>query len=310
MGKNGYGFRFLILFVMAMFFASIVPDFCLASREDIALSQDYQLESEKKIFKDKFSWEIDFTYGLSSVSSLLGLGASRFTKKPSKEYLDTLGMSYSTNDFLLALGASYLVTPRLELSAGVPISVVMAEVENGGRRKVKHPQLKFGLGDIYGGVSYALLTESKNRPLVVTTFEAKSALSKYTSMGDGFWGLTPGVYLRKFISGPVYALGLVGYTFRLKRRGADPEENIRYGGGFGILSENKRLELSLERAQTGKTKIGGQTIMDSEGDLTLGINFTTIFGKQTSTVGLFLSGLEEGLDWGKNSAGLFIGLTF
>jgi len=299
-----------IMLAAAVIFLSLAQSHCFASREDIALGQDYQLESEKKIFKDKFSWEIDFTYGLSSVSSLSGLGASRFAEKPSEEYLDTLGMSYSTNDFSLALGASYLVTPRLELSAGVPLSVVMAEVENSGRRKVKHPQLKFGVGDAYAGISYALLTESKNRPLVVATFEAKSALSKYTSMGDGFIGLTPGVYLRKFISGPVYALGLAGYTFRLKRGGADPERNIRYGGGFGILSENKRLELSLERAQTGKTKIDGRTIMDSEEDLTLGINFTTILGGQTSTIGLFLSGLEKGLDWGNNSAGLFIGLAF
>jgi len=299
-----------IVFLAAVILLSLAPSYCFASREDIALSQDYQLESEKNIFKDKFSWGIDFTYGLSSVSSLLGLGANRFSEKPSEEYLDTLGMSYSTSDFSLALGASYLVTPRLELSVGLPLSVVMAEVENSGRRKVKHPQLKFGVGDVYGGISYALLAESKSRPLVVATFEAKSALSKYTFMGDGFVGLTPGVYLRKFISGPVYALGLAGYTFRLKRRGADPEENIRYGGGFGILSENKRLEFSLGWSQTGKTKIGDRTIMDSEEDLTLGIDFTTIFGGQTSTIGLSLSGLEDGLDWGKNTAGLFIGFTF
>ena len=50
--------------------------------------------------------------------------------------------------------------------------------------------------------------------------------------------------------------------------------------------------------------------MDSEQDLTLSIDFTTIFGGQTSTIGLSLSGLEDGLDWGKNTAGLFIGMTF
>lgn len=299
-----------IILIVAISFLSLAPGNCFASREDITLGQDYQLESEKKIFADKFSWDINLSYGLSSVSGLLGLGASRFAEKPSEEYLDTLGMSYSTSDFSLALGASYLVNLRLELSAGVPLSVVMAEVENSGRQKVRHPQLKFGLGDIYGGISYALLTESKNRPLVVTTFEVKSALSKYTSMGDGFWGLTPGVYLRKFISGPVYALGLAGYTFRLKRRGVNPDGNIKYGAGFGILSENKRLELSLERAQTGKAKIGSQVIMDSEEDLTLGINFTTMLSGQTFALGLFLSGLEDGLDWGKNTAGLSFGLTF
>jgi len=219
-------------------------------------------------------------------------------------------MAYSNNDFLLTLGANYLITPKLEVSAGAPVSLVLAEVENGGRRRTKHSEFKIGIGDAYAGVSYALLTESKSRPLVVATFEAKSALSKYTSMGDGFWGLTPGVYLRKFLSGPTYALGLVGYTFRLNRRGANPEANIKYGGGFGILSENKRLELTLESSHTGKTKIGEQTVMDSENDLTLSVNFTTILGKQTSTIGLFLSGLEKGLDWGKNSAGLFIGFTF
>jgi len=299
-----------IILIAVICFFSLAPSYCFASREDIALSQDYQLESEKKIFADKFSWGIDFAYGLTSVSDLLGLGANRFSEKPSEEYLDTLGMSYSTSDFSLALGVNYLVTPRLELSAGLPLSVVMAEVESSGRRKVKHPQLKFGVGDVYGGISYALLAESKNRPLVVATFEAKSALSKYTSMGDGFWGLTPGVYLRKFISGQVYALGLTGYTFRLKRRGACPEGNVRYGGGLGFLSKNKRLELTLERSHFGKTDLNGQTIMDSEEDLSLGVNFTTILGGQTSAIGLFLSGLENGLDWGKNTAGLYFGLTF
>ncbi|MDD2752766.1 MAG: hypothetical protein PHN59_06500, partial [Candidatus Omnitrophica bacterium] len=160
------------------------------------------------------------------------------------------------------------------------------------------------------GVSYALITESKNRPLIISTFEAKSNLSKYTSMGDGFWGFTPGVYLRKFISGQVYVLGLAGYTFRMERRGADPEGNLRYGGGLGFLSENKRLELMLERSHIGKTKLGSQVIMDPEEDLTLGVNFTTMLAQQTTSIGLFLSGLEQGLNWGKNSAGLYLGFTF
>jgi len=299
-----------IILIVVISFLSLAPANCFASREDIALSQDYQLESERNIFKDKFSWGVDFTYGLTSVSRLLGLGADNFVEEPSKEYLETLGMSYSTNDFSLALGASYLFTPRFELSAGVPLSVIMAKVDNGSRRKGKHTQLRFGVGDAYAGVSYALLTESKSRPLVISTFEAKSDLSKYTSMGDGFWGLTPGVYLRKFISGQLYALGSAGYTFRLKRRGADPEGNIRYAGGLGFLSENKRLELTLERSHIGKTKLGSQTIMDPEEDLTLGVNFTTMLAQQTASIGLFLSGLEQGLNWGKNSAGLYIGFTF
>ena len=45
MGKKSYRFKFLILFALAMFFVSIAPDFCFASREDVVLSPDYQIES-------------------------------------------------------------------------------------------------------------------------------------------------------------------------------------------------------------------------------------------------------------------------
>ncbi len=297
------------IFAITAFLMTALPANSFAAKGDIALSQDYQLQSEKDIFKDKFSWGIDFTYGLSSASRLLGLGTDNFSEEPSREYLDTLGMSYSTSDFSLALGASYLLTHKLELSAGVPLSIVMAKIDSGGRGG-KHPQLKLAVGDIYAGVSYALLTESKNMPLVISSFEAKTALSKYTSMGDGFWGLTPGAYLRKFISTQAYIMGLAGYTFRLDRRGTRPRGNTKYGAGLGILSENRRLEVLLERSLSGKTTLNGQTIMDSEEDLTLGVNFTTILGQQTTSIGLFLSGLEQGLNWGKNSAGLYIGFTF
>lgn len=310
MRKINYCFGLSVLFILAASFVSLAPNFCFAAREDPLLNEDYQLESEKKASKSRLAWEIDFAYGLSSVSRLLGLGTERFPQNPSEEYLDTLGMVNSSNDFLLTLGASYLPTPKLGFSVGVPLSVVIAETKNAGRRHRKHSELKFAVGDIYGSISYALLPESKNRPLVITTFEINSALSKYTSMGDGFLDFTPGMYLRKFISGPVYALGLAGYSYRLKRRGAEPENNIRYGGGFGLLSGDKKLELTLERAQVGKTKIGGRVIMDSGEDLTLGVVFSTIFNKQVSTIGLFLGGLEEGLNWGKNSAGMFVGLTF
>ncbi|MCK9603257.1 MAG: hypothetical protein M0R66_02735 [Candidatus Omnitrophica bacterium] len=303
-------FKLLVLLTAAVILISSMPEFCFAARGGEELSRDYQLESEKKHLKDNFSWEIDLVYGLSSVSRLLGLGARRFPDGPSKEYLDTLKMTNSNNDFLLTLGANYLITPKLELSLGVPVSIVMVEVETGSRRKTKHPQLKAGVGDIYASISYALLTESKSRPLVISTFEVKSPLSKYTSMGDGFWGFTPGVYLRKFISGSMYALGLAGYTFRLQRRGAEPEAGIRYGGGFGFLSGDKKLELTLERTRSGKTKLGDKVIMDSGSDLILGASLTTILARQTCTIGVFLSGLEKGLNWGKNSAGAFIGVSF
>lgn len=303
-------FEPLILFLISIFFASAVPNICFASREDVVLSRDYQLESEKETLKDNFSWEINFVHGLSPVSRLLGLGSKRFGEKPPKEYLDALGLTYSSNDFLITAGANYLVTPRLEFSAGIPVSLVLAEVRRGPKRRSAGLKLKLGIGDIYGGVSYALLTESKLRPLVAATVDINSAFSKYTSMGDGFWGITPGFYLRKFICGPLYALGMAGYTNRLNRHGVTPGDITRYGAGIGFLSADKKIELSLEKTGTAATKIGNRTVMGSEEDLTMIAAFTTIFGSKTTTIGLFLAGLEEGIDWGRNSAGVFMGVTF
>lgn len=300
----------LILFVPVALLIVTAPNTCFASREDTVLSPDYQIESEKEGLKDKLSWEIGYSYGLSNVPRLLGLGAERFEEDPTKEYLDTLGMVDSKNDSLLTIGANYLATPKLEFSIGIPLSIVLAKIETGDRRHKTSLQIRPAVGDIYGSVSYALLPETKYRPLVIATYDINSALSKYTSMGDGFWGFTPGVYLRKFVSGQLYLLGLGGYTHRLERNGAKPGSSIRYGAGVGILSGNKKIELNLERAKTAETKINEKTIKNSEEDLTISIEFTTILGSRTSTIGLFLSGLEKGLNWGQNTVGAFLGLTF
>lgn len=310
MRKTYFCFRFLVLFLLAANFVSVTPNVCFAAREDVVLGKDYQLKSEKEALEDKFSWEVDLTYGLSNVSRLLGLGTEILEERPSSEYLDTLGMAYSKNDFLVTLGGNYLVNPRLELSAGVPVSLVLAEIKNGGRRRRTSREFKVGAGDAYASISYAFLTESNSRPLVVATFEANSALSKFTSMGDGFWGLTPGLYLRKFIAKDTYLLGMTGYTHRLKRKGVTPGRMISYGGGVGFLSEDKKIELSLERSHSDETKIGNRTVIDSEEDLTMSIAFTTILGSQTTTIGVFLSGLEEGFNWTQNSAGIFMGISF
>lgn len=307
-----YNYRLTAFFVATAFFAFITPNFCFAAREDVVLGEDYQLKSEKETLKDKLSWEIDFVYGLSSVSRLTGLGSEIISEPPAREYLDTLGMVYSGNNFLLTLGANYLVTPRIEVSAGIPASVVLAEIEKEGRRRRRSYSTEFriGLGDAYASISYALLPESNKLPLVVGTFEANSALSKYTSMGDGFWGFTPGLYLRKFIAKDTYLLGMTGYTYRLKRKGVTPGRMISYGAGIGFLSEEDKIELTLERSHSDETKIGEKAILDSEDDLTLSVSFTTIFGSRTSTIGVFLSGLEEGFTWSQNTAGVFFGLTF
>lgn len=203
-----------------------------------------------------------------------------------------------------------MATPRLELSAGIPVSLVLAEVRSGPKRRSGGSRLRLGIGDIYGVISYAVLTESKLRPLVAATVDINSAFSKYTSMGDGFWGIAPGLYLRKFICGPMYALGMAGYTNRLNRHGVAPGDITRYGAGIGFLSGDKKIELSLEKTGTAATKIGNKIVMDSEEDLTMSAAFTTILGSKTTTIGLFLAGLEEGIDWGRNSAGVFMGVTF
>lgn len=310
MEKRAYCFKVLVLFIAGIFFSSAVPNTCFASREDVVLGEDYQLKSEKETLKDKLTWEIDFVYGLSSVSRLTGLGSEIISEKPAKEYLDTLGMTYSENNFMLTLGANYLVMPKVEISGGVPLSVAIAEIETGNRRIPTTRQLRMAAGDAYAGISYALLTESNRRPLVIATFEADSALSKYTSMGDGFLGLTPGFYLRKFISKDAYLLGTAGYTHRLKRRGVEPGKIISYGAGLGFLSEDKKIELSLERSHSDETRIGEKTVLDSEDDLTISVAFTTMFASRTTTIGVSLSGLEQGLNWTQNSAGIFVGFTF
>lgn len=309
MKKVVYCFRFLILFVAAVSFISITPNFCLASREESVLSEEYQLESEKETLKDKLSLEIGWSYGVF----LPGLGANRFPERPSKEFLDTLDMTYSENNSSFFLGAKYLATSKLEVYAGIPFALLL-QIENneGGNRRTRGGLTSKwgGVGDIYGGISYALVTESKYRPLVITTVDINSAFSKYTSMGDGFWDITPMLSLRKFISGPIYVKGLAGYTHRLDRKGVDPGEIISYGGGLGFLSGDKNIELDLKRSHAADTKIGDRTVEKSNEDLVMNIAFTSVFGKRTSTFGVFLGGLEEGFNWDKNSVGIFWDFTF
>lgn len=305
----GY-FRVCFMLTAAALYISLSADFCFASREDVILGKDYQLESERETLKDKFSWEINCVYGLSSISRLSGLGAKRFEQRPSKEYLDTLDMVYSYNDFLFTLGANYLMSSRLEFSAGLPVSVISAEVKNDSRNRTGGSGLKIGAGDLYAGISYALLTESNYKPLAIVSVDINSDLSKYTSMGDGFWGVTPGLYLRKFVFSGMYVSGLAGHTYRLKRRGVEPGNIIRYGAGLGFLSGNKKLELNLEKTHTDRTKIAGKAVMAAEDDLSAAIAYTAIFASRTTTIGLSLGGLEKGFNWGQNYAGLFIGFTF
>lgn len=302
----------LIWFVAIASFVSIMAEPCLALREEAALGEGYQLEPEKETLEDRLSWEVGVAYGLPGLS-LLGMGSKRFPERPSREFLDTLDMTYSENYFLLALGAKYLVTPRLELYAGLPATLLLQTENNegGGRRRKGGLTSKWGgVGDIYGGISYAILTESKRRPLVIATLDVNSTSSKYTSMGDGFWGFTPKLSVRKFVSGPLYLKGFTAYTRRLDRKGVDPGAIVSYGGGIGFLSGDKNIELNLERTHTAKTKTAGRTLLNSEEDLVMDIAFTTIFGKQTSTFGLSWGGLEEGFDWGKNYAGIYFGVTF
>lgn len=76
------------------------------------------------------------------------------------------------------------------------------------------------------------------------------------------------------------------------------------------MSKDNKLELTLEKTHTAETKISGTTILDSEEDLTLSAAFSSTLGSQTATIGVFLSGLEEGFNWAQNSAGIFMGITF
>lgn len=306
MRKFVYCFKFLLLFVVGISFISIVPEFCLASREEAALSEKYQVETEKETLKDKLSWEFAAFYGLFYP------GFSRFPAPPPKEFLDTLDMSYSYNSPSFLLGVKYLLTSRLEFYAGVPFAagIEIKDKKTGARSSKSTYKWAGGVGDIYGGASYALVTESKYRPLIITTLDVNSALSKYTSIGDGFWGITPTLSLRKFIAGPLYIKGSSGYTYRLVRKGIDPGEIIHYGGGLGFLFGNKNLELNLDRAHYAKTKIGDRTLIDSTDDLIVNIAFTTMLGKQTSTIGVYWGGLEEGFNVNRNSAGIYVDFTF
>lgn len=307
MRKIVYCFRFLILFVVVVSFVSITPNFCFAAREDVILGEEYQLESEKETLKDKFIWEIGLQYGYVFTKRAVNPWPGR----PPQEYLDRLDMTYSKNYLSLGLGAKYLATSRLAVYAGMPFSFLQKEVTP-RKRKGPFSAPGVGVGDVRTGISYALLPESKYRPLVVTTFEVTAPLSRFTSIGDGFWGFTPEVSLRKFISGPLYVKGLTSYTHRLDRKGIDPGAIINYGGGVGLLLGDKNnIELTLERAHIAKTKIGDRTLIDSNENMIMEIAYSSSIGdKQTSTIALDIGGLEDGFSWNQDWIGISFGFSF
>jgi len=138
---------------------------------------------------------------------------------------------------------------------------------------------KFGLGDISGGLSYQLHSETDDRPAVIltTSFVAPTGddpfalttvgFSDSSSLGSGFWGAGASVLFTKTYD-PMVVFGGFGYLHRFDRSyigiDFDPGHVVTYqfGAGFAVNSV-MTISAAFFGAFETTTKANGISISNS-----------------------------------------------
>jgi hypothetical protein len=184
----------LILALFAFVYALLKPTAVFSYEREIILSEEYQTEEEKerlkdmikpeeeKIrFKDRFQLDFSFGYGFSYASAGIISGLYGLSKEY-ETYLDRLDMEFSENLVQVRLTATYLLSPKMGIYLGLPAGVVEEKSEG---LFDDSENVSAGVGDVYGGIFYNVLSETKYRPSVVIDFVANSNIAKFNSLGDG-----------------------------------------------------------------------------------------------------------------------------
>lgn len=271
---------------------------------EILLSEEYQTPGEKQALRDRFTLNVAFGYGVSYAAStglLLGLSPDQ------QVYFDRLGLQFSESVFPLRLTASYALSPKLGVYLAVPFGAVNTREEEGLARLFEEDKIKFGVGDVFGGVSYTLLSEAEKQiwPNIVVSFDVNSDVTKFVSLGDGLWDLTWGIALRKFVFPSFYLLGLSDYTYRVSKNGVAPGDIIGYGGGIGYAAQTLRVEAVLKAQRIGETQIDNRTILNKDTNLIFILRVLSSFG----SVSLTLGNLDQGISTKRTDFGIEYSLT-
>lgn len=294
----------LIGIVLALFvFVALRANVGLAYEREIILSDEYQTEKEKERFKDitepqeeksgfkeRFKLDISGGYGFSYatvVSGLYGLSDEY------KTYLDRLDMKFAEHTVSLRLTATYILSPQIGIYLGTPAGVVLERDK--GRGRSDDTNFSGGVGDVYGGIFYNVLSETKYRPNITIDFDVNSNTAKFSSMGDGLWDFTLGIQPRKFVAKSLYLFGAADYTFRLEENNINPGGIVGYGGGVGILWGKSIIEPGLKAYHIGETKLDSKTLFKDDEDLIFNIAWKSVFDR--GSLNFTIGNLDEGLDF-------------
>lgn len=296
--------RLAVLVFAVCIFVLLKQNVGFPYEREIILSEEYQTEKEKErlkgvtkpeeekiIFKDRFRLDISGGYGFSYASAGIISGLYGLDSKY-KTYLDRLDMEFSENLVQLRLTATYLLSPKIGIYLGLPAGVVK---ERDKGRFDDSNNISGGVGDVYGGIFYNVLSETKYRPNVTINFDANSNTAKFSSLGDGLWDYTLGIQPRKFVAKSLYLFGVADYTFRMKESNIDPGGIIGYGGGVGILWGQSIIEPGLKAYSIGETKLDSKTLFDDDKDLIFNIALKSLFNR--GSLNFTVGNLDEGLDF-------------
>ena len=193
--------RFFVLIFAVFIFALLKQNVGFSYEREIILSDEYQTEKEKERFKgitepqeeklgfkERFKLDISGGYGFSYATVVSGLYS---LSDEYKTYLDRLDMKFAEHTVSLRLTATYILSPQIGIYLGTPAGVVLERDK--GRGRSDDTNFSGGVGDVYGGIFYNVLSETKYRPNITIDFDVNSNTAKFSSMGDGLWDFTLGI---------------------------------------------------------------------------------------------------------------------
>lgn len=279
-----------------------------AYEKEIVLGEVYQTEKEKETLKDRFRLDLSLSYGYSYAQILTGLyGLDR----KFATYLNRLDMDYLNDLYAVRLTATYAISNKIGMYLAVPFgagSLKKAEEALDGddtlARFFEEDKIGVGIGDIYGGIYFNLLSGTRNRPDIVVYGDVNSDVAKHYPLGDGFWDITAGMQIRQLISDSFYIFGMGDYTHRLKKKNVEPGGIVGYGGGIGFLSSSSAFEIGLKAAKIDETKIDNKVFFEKDEDLALSIALKSLY--KGMGMSFNISNLDEGFNLKKNTFGFEI----
>jgi len=298
--KSGRFTALVLALSMSLLF--LIPCVAFAYEKEVVLGEGYQTLKEKErykfkteevTFKDRFKLDLNFGiggyYGGSSNLQIYGIDPEI------ERYVQRLGMTYSENAGVIRLTASYFLTPKLVIYVGVPFGLVLVDKGQEGLAQLfDEDELRFGVGDVSGGITYTLLSGTETRPNIAIAVDIDSTTSKYYSLGDGLWDYTIGTQVNQLLSKSFYIFGMGSYTFRSEKNGIDPGNIVGYGGGIGFLAGQGRIEAGLKTFKYAETKIDNSTLFEKSDNLVFNLNFVTPFGSgKIGGMNLIVGNLEH-----------------